>query len=201
MRKIRLNKTELTKQKNSLKRHQRFLPMLQLKKKQLQLELHRILKEKAILKEKRNSILKDLESWGAVIGEEAGINELIKVIETKTKMGSVAGVRIPKFQEMNFQRMPYDLFIQPPWVDTALDVVQSLLELKEKLKITRDQLDIILKELRATSQRVNLFEKIKIPQTMNTIKRIRIYLGDQDTAAVVRGKIAKKKAKIQARQD
>ena len=199
MQKIRLNKTELTKQKDSLKRHQRFLPMLQLKKKQLQLEHHRILKEKAILKEKRNSTLKDLESWGAVIGEEAGIKELIRVIETKTRMGSVAGVRIPIFQEMNFQQTPYDLFTQPPWVDTAIDVAKSLFELKEKLKITRDQLDLILRDLRATSQRVNLFEKIKIPQTKNTIKRIRIYLGDQNTAAVVRGKIAKKKTKIQAR--
>ena len=200
MRKIRLNKTELTKQKDALKRLQRFLPMLQLKKKQLQWELHRILKESATLKEERNSILNNLRSWGAVIGEEANIKELIKIKELKTRVGCVAGVKIPRFQDIAFEQTSYDLFTQPPWVDTAIEVSQSLLELKEKLKIVKDQLGIVLKELRATTQRVNLFEKIKIPQNKNSIKRIRIYLGDQEIAAVVRGKIAKKKVKTQTRQ-
>jgi V/A-type H+-transporting ATPase subunit D len=39
---------------------------------------------------------------------------------------------------------------------------------------------------------VNLFEKIKIPETKGSIKKIQVYLGDQQTAAVVRGKIAKR---------
>jgi V/A-type H+-transporting ATPase subunit D len=46
-------------------------------------------------------------------------------------------------------------------------------------------------ELRTTSQRVNLFEKVKIPETGENIRTIQIYLGDEQTAAVVRGKIAK----------
>ncbi len=40
---------------------------------------------------------------------------------------------------------------------------------------------------------MNLFEKVKIPETAENIKRIRIYLGDQQTAQVVRGKISKRK--------
>jgi V/A-type H+-transporting ATPase subunit D len=39
---------------------------------------------------------------------------------------------------------------------------------------------------------VNLFEKIKIPETRGSIKKIQVYLGDQQTSAVVRGKIAKR---------
>ncbi|MBJ2357584.1 V-type ATP synthase subunit D, partial [Sphaerochaeta sp. S2] len=34
---------------------------------------------------------------------------------------------------------------------------------------------------------------VKIPEAKDNIRRIAIYLGDQQTAAVVRGKIAKKK--------
>jgi len=48
-------------------------------------------------------------------------------------------------------------------------------------------------ELRVTTQRVNLFEKVKIPEALGSIKRIGIYLGDQQTAQVVRGKISKRK--------
>ena len=47
-------------------------------------------------------------------------------------------------------------------------------------------------ELRTTTQRVNLFEKVKIPETKRNIKKISVYLGDQQVAAVVRGKISKK---------
>ena len=47
-------------------------------------------------------------------------------------------------------------------------------------------------ELRTTTQRVNLFEKVKIPETKANIKKITVYLGDQQVAAVVRGKISKK---------
>jgi V/A-type H+-transporting ATPase subunit D len=56
-----------------------------------------------------------------------------------------------------------------------------------------EQIRLLEKELRTTSQRVNLFEKVKIPEAKENIRVIGIYLGDQQTAAVVRGKIAKKK--------
>ena len=54
-------------------------------------------------------------------------------------------------------------------------------------------MDLLGKERRLTSQRVNLFEKVKIPEAKENIRMISIYLGDQQTSAVVRGKIAKKK--------
>ena len=44
-----------------------------------------------------------------------------------------------------------------------------------------------------TMQRVNRFEKVKIPDTLENIRRIRIALGDQMTAGVARAKIAKAK--------
>ena len=61
------------------------------------------------------------------------------------------------------------------------------------IKTLQEQMDLLGKELRTTSQRVNLFEKVKIPEAKENIRRISIYLGDQDTSAVVRGKIAKRK--------
>ena len=51
----------------------------------------------------------------------------------------------------------------------------------------------VCRELRATSQRVNLFEKVKIPETEENIRKISIYLADQQVNAVVRSKIAKRK--------
>jgi V/A-type H+-transporting ATPase subunit D len=56
---------------------------------------------------------------------------------------------------------------------------------------------LVREELRITTQRVNLFEKVMIPQARENIKKIQICLGDMQTAAVVTGKIAKEK--IQSR--
>jgi V/A-type H+-transporting ATPase subunit D len=53
------------------------------------------------------------------------------------------------------------------------------------------QRDLITAELMTTSQRVNLFEKVKIPECKENIRVIKIAIGDEQTAAVTRGKIAK----------
>ena len=52
---------------------------------------------------------------------------------------------------------------------------------------------MLKQELRVTTQRVNLFEKVKIPECLENIRRIRIYLGDQQANAVGISKVAKKK--------
>ncbi len=56
-------------------------------------------------------------------------------------------------------------------------------------------------ELRITTQRVNLFEKVKIPQAEEAIRRIKIFIGDQMTNAVGRSKIAKKKIESSLREE
>ena len=77
--------------------------------------------------------------------------------------------------------------------------VKKAVELAQKRKVLEKQLMLVREELRVTTQRVNLFEKVKIPQTNENIRKIRIYLGDLQTASVVRGKIAK--AKIQKKAE
>jgi V/A-type H+-transporting ATPase subunit D len=53
-------------------------------------------------------------------------------------------------------------------------------------------------ELRTTTQRVNLFEKVKIPEARQALRKIRIALGDLQAAEVVRGKMAKARSRARA---
>ena len=64
-----------------------------------------------------------------------------------------------------------------------------------------EQVRLLMRELRTTTQRVNLFEKVKIPETKANIKAISVYLGDQQVAAVVRGKISKKNLELAAAKE
>ena len=57
--------------------------------------------------------------------------------------------------------------------------------------IYEEQKRLVAAELQQTSQRVNLFEKVRIPECKEAIRVIKIALGDEQTAAVTRGKIAK----------
>jgi V/A-type H+-transporting ATPase subunit D len=64
------------------------------------------------------------------------------------------------------------------------------------LELVETQMTTLQAELKKVSQRVNLFEKIIIPETQENIRRIRIALGDAMTAAVARAKIAKAKLEL-----
>lgn len=82
---------------------------------------------------------------------------------------------------------------KPLWFDNGIEEIKKHILCDVEVAVLQRQIDLLVQELRTTSQRVNLFEKVMIPQTKVNIKRINVYLGDQQAAAVVRGKIAKSK--------
>jgi len=192
MAKIKLTKNELKNQKDSLKMFQRYLPTLMLKKQQLQGEIRLTelrLKELHAQKERLDESFK---SWIGVFGEK-GIftKDILRITKLKTGIGNIAGVAIPIFEGAEFKTAPYDLFGTPLWLDMAVQKMEQALLLDLEAEIVEEQRKRLDHELRVTTQRVNLFEKVKIPETKVSIKKIQVYLGDQQTAAVVRGKIAK----------
>jgi V/A-type H+-transporting ATPase subunit D len=193
MAKIKLTKNELKKQKDALKRFERYLPTLQLKKQQLQTVIRRIEGQREEVNKKHNALSEEIMKWAAVFGQEIKIDDLIQLDKVELEEGNIAGVDIPVFKSVTFQEVPYDLFLMPLWVDEAVEKIKMLLTLFEELSVLEEQIKLLAEELRITNQRVNLFEKVKIPEANENIRKILVFLGDQQTAAVVRGKISKNK--------
>jgi V/A-type H+-transporting ATPase subunit D len=191
--KIKLTKNELKKQKDSLKMYQRYLPTLMLKKQQLQAEIRTTeIRIKELLDEK-NRVDEVFKSWIAVYGETGVFApDILKITRIKTAQGNIAGVVIPLFEGAEFETFPYDLFHTPLWLDLAVERMKQVFLLDLEAQVVEEQRRRLDHELRITTQRVNLFEKVKIPETRGNIKKIQVYLGDQQTSAVVRGKIAKR---------
>ena len=193
MSKIKLSTQELKRQKEDLKRYRRFLPTLILKKLQIRIELSKV---KSALRKKNNAgrdFRDDIRSWIAVLGEEAGIRSILKIDGLETETRNVAGVEVPVLKTVRFKKIDYDLYTKPLWMDKAVETLRALMTIEADLLFLEKQKERLESEMRTTIQRVNLFEKIKIPETMNNIRRIQIFLGDQQTAGVVRGKISKSK--------
>ena len=196
---VKLTKNELKTQKDQLKQFERFLPTLQLKKQQLQLVIRQIYAELDEKTKERERMIGNLDDWVAVFAENTlfedskKIENLIipKSVESSTE--NIAGVQIPVFENLTFEPIEYEVEDYPLWVDTALVKLREIARLDALVKVLQKRADLLQKELQTTSQRVNLFEKVKIPQARENIRVIGIYLGDQQTSAVVRGKIAKKK--------
>ncbi len=196
---IKLTKNELKKQKDNLKQFQRYLPTLQLKKQQLQSVIMKIRQEKEQMEAERIKMIGDLDDWVAVFAENEifdeakRLDQLVQPDKVVVKDENIAGVTIPAFEELTFKEINYDVDEYPLWVDTAVFKLREIARLDAIVSTLRKQTELLEAELRTTSQRVNLFEKVKIPEAKENIRVIQVYLGDQQTAAVVRGKISKKK--------
>lgn len=196
---VKLTKNELKVQKDNLKQFERYLPTLTLKKQQLQSVITQVESELEKLEKDRIAMIGDLDDWVAVFAENRLFDE-IKKLSTLVQPDkvicdeeNVAGVKIPKFRELSFKDIEYNVADYPLWVDTAVIKLREIARLDALVSTLKKQVMLLEKELRSTAQRVNLFEKVKIPETKENIRVIGIYLGDQQTAAVVRGKMAKKK--------
>ena len=195
MAKIKLTKTELKAQTDALKRFQRFLPMLQLKKQQLQGEIAGIAQKAEETTAKERAVRDDLNRWvGLFATDEELLAGLVKVKSINTGTANVAGVAIPTFESIETDVKEVDAWSTPAWVDNAVDTTTQILSLQCERSIYEEQKTLIEKELQITSQRVNLFEKVKIPECKEAIRKIKIAIGDEQTAAVTRGKIAKGRA-------
>jgi V/A-type H+-transporting ATPase subunit D len=193
MAKIRLTKNELKKQKDSLSMYQRYLPTLMLKKQQLQGEIRVTELRIKELMDQKDLLDEALKAWVGVFGETGFFTpDLVAISSLNTSIGNIAGVAIPIFQGAEFTVKPYDLARMPLWLDAAAEKMQQIILLDLEAGVLEEQRKRLDQELRITTQRVNLFEKIKIPETKANIKKIGVYLGDQQTAAVIRGKIAKR---------
>jgi len=188
---VKLTKSEFKKQKDALKRYRRYLPTLILKKQQLQMVIRQLESRLAEEIQNREGLVDGAAHWLALFAEPFPLRDWLKVKAVQTESANIAGVEIPVFKSMDFTREGHDLFTTPPWVDEALLLFARLSRFDVEIGLLRRQVTLLGIELRVTSQRVNLFEKVKIPQAIESIRKIHIYLGDQQTAAVVRGKIAK----------
>jgi V/A-type H+-transporting ATPase subunit D len=195
---LKRTKSELKNQRESLKRFQRYLPTLQLKKQQLQSEVRRVEIEQEDLAREQERLRRERQSWVALFAEDLPLADWLEVKKLSIGEQHIAGVDVPVLEGLEIEEQVPNRFERPVWIDDGLHELKRDIELEIQLHLLRAQQELLEQELRTTSQRVNLFEKIKIPECRDNIRIIRIALGDEQVAAVARGKLAKKKNEVAA---
>ncbi len=191
MAKVKNTKNELKAQRDAQKRYQRYLPTLQLKQQQLQAEVRQAEARLHESTKREEALLQASERWVGLFSDGVDFAPWVKVTALRVEPQNVAGVTIPVLRTVEIARTTPSLLTSSAYYDDALDLLAEILRLFCERRVLQEQMRLLGEELRITNQRVNLFERIKIPECKDAIRRIRIALGDAMTLDVARGKIAK----------
>lgn len=195
MARLALNKSSLSRQSRQLKTFQQFLPSLDLKRRQLMAERARA----------RDSLARSREALAHFSGHQLGeklpmlanrhvdLDGLVQVSHVELGDENVVGTHLPVLKRVEVTVADYSLLGKPHWVDPLVEYLRQALEMQLRIQVEERRLALLERAVRIITQRVNLFDKVLIPRTQKNIKKIKIYLADQERSAVVNAKLAKAK--------
>jgi V/A-type H+-transporting ATPase subunit D len=156
------------------------------------LEARELLRERERVFNEKDTAIK---VWAGLLGDNVAENLIKWAIPTQVtvEIVNIAGANVPIYGTIHFPKAEYDYASTPFWVDSGIQELRLLMTYLAEMTVIKQQIEMLEKELRVTTQRVNLFEKVKIPECLNNVRVISIYLGDQQANAVGVSKVAKKK--------
>lgn len=201
MGKLAFNKSTLHHENQRLKSFRQFVPALDLKRKQILAARMRSRRELERLQQDEQQINRSVaEQLPMLAQSRLDLNTLIRVRRVEQRLENLVGIELPRLEQIELDRAEYSRLALPQWVDQAVDLLEQMLELKIRQQVEQIRLERLNAALQKTTQRLNLFDKVLIPQTESNIRRIRIALSDAERAGVVRAKIAKgKRARMAVR--
>ncbi len=194
---IALNKTTLKQQRDQAKTFKQFLPSLDLKRQQLLAALKQARKILDGVDAEIDSLRQTLEPLYPLLGSSTiatlNVSGLIRVRSIRIESENMVGTKLPVIREIDFKIADYSTLATPFWVDHLVDSLQRMAQLRIEHQVAQRRVELLALAARRITQRVNLFEKVLIPRAEENIRRIAIFLSDQERAAVVRSKISKGK--------
>lgn len=192
---MKMTKLELREQQMRLKTLQKYLPTLQLKKGLLQVEVGLARQAVAQVEDFLRLEQEECRAFAPLLGENLTIDltHACQVNDLHVGSENIAGLELPVFEKVEFVSLEYPLEDTPIWLDGVILALRRLTRLQVQAKVLQKRLMLLEKELQEVSSRVNLFEKILIPRALLAIRKISVFLGDLQLAAVARAKVAKGK--------
>jgi V/A-type H+-transporting ATPase subunit D len=191
---VSLSKSSLQQQQAKLRLYERFLPSLELKRQQLSAEHKKGVQALAEAEQGADKASRSLTALLPVLGSTPmKLSGLVRVRRIDVAEEDVLGLRLPTLRTVEFDEAPYSMLSTPFWFDELVACVKASATYRLRLQVYRERVNRMRVAVRRVSQRVNLFEKVLIPNARRDIARIKIFLSDVERAAVVTSKIAKAK--------
>ena len=200
MARLKLSKSGLAEERAQLDLCKRTLPSLDLKRRQLSVELAKARRAHAEARVAVDALETRVgDELPMLANPDIEVRGLVKMTAFELDEENVVGVHLPRLGRVECEVADYSLLARPAWVDLVVDRLKEVAEERTRLLVLAERVRVLELHERRTTQRVNLFEQILIPTAKRNIQRIQVFLGDAERAAVVRSKLAKAK-QVKARR-
>lgn len=200
---LSLNKSSLQQERGKLQLFERFLPSLDLKRQQLTAESKKAMQVLAEAEEGADKASRSLAGLLPILGSATmKLSGLVRIRRVDISEEDVLGVSLPALRGVEFDMVDYSLLATPFWIDNLVTCLKEVVTYRIRLNVYRERVSRMQTAVRRITQRVNLFDKVLIPNAKRNMARIQIFLADVGRAAVVTSKIAKaKRARASAAAD
>ena len=189
--KFQFNKTSMQQLAKDLKIREKALPTLQAKEAALRVEVKKARNMVRGWQKDLEAYKKQAEAFITLWGEFP--ENLIKVSEIKLNWRKLAGVHIPKLDALSFALGDIYLHAAPAWLAQGVVVLQKQLDISTKIKVGEEALHRLEYARKKTTQKVNLYEKVQIPEFKEALLKIKRYLEDEENLAKSSQKILKQR--------
>lgn len=186
--KFHYNKTTVQQFKKQLAIRQKALPILKNKETALRSEVVTLVNKLSRVKQSQEALQGRLEDYRDFWVEFPNIlfMDTLKIGKKK-----VIGVNIPELQTINFKIADVSWWNLPAWVPGGIAILQEVIELRLRADLLRQQIEILDLARKKTTQKVNLYEKVQIPEFEDAILKIKRFLEDKENISKAAQKIVK----------
>ncbi len=189
--KFQYNKVSMQALQKELKIRETALPTLKSKEAYLRVTIKR---EKHKLDELKGS----LEILRAGIGEsEQLFSEFpftsITVSSVDYGSDNIAGISIPVLGDIGFTVSIPSAVLNPSWLPWGDKTVKGLIRAVSEIDVAGKRVELLEYARKKTTQKVNLYEKVQIPEFSEAVLKIKRYLEDVENLEKAAQKITKAK--------
>lgn len=192
--KIQYNKTFMQRLSKMLDMRLKALPTLKSKESALRVEVKKAKDTAEELDRKFEEKKRSYENIMALWSEFDP--ELVTVKEVKYTTKKIAGVETPVLEDVILDVKPFSIFNKPKWFLDGVEILKEVVMLAIERDFFYKKMNILMYARKKTTQKVNLYEKVQIPEIQDGLRKIKRFLEDQENLAKSSQKIIKKKKAI-----
>lgn len=188
---FKYNKSALHELGEQLKIRENALPTIKSKEAALRLEVKKAKKLALGFDEKLKVKVEEIKDMVRLWVEFD--DGLVRLKNATYTTRTIAGVKIPVLENLEFQLAEISQYHKPDWFLDGIHILEELTRLSIQRDVNWKAMEILEYARKKTTQKVNLYEKVQIPDYNQAISKIKRFLEDEENLSKAAQKILKRR--------
>jgi len=186
--KFHYNKTTIQELQKQLSIRKKALPILKNKETALRLEVKQRQQQLVQAEKEKEEILLHITSHAGLWIE---FPKMLFIENLEVSTEQVIGVKVPNLVNIKFRLADFSWWNYPGWLPAGIAMLEKATTLDMKIDILKSQTERLDDARKKTTQKVNLYEKVQIPEMEQATIKIKRFLEDKENIAKAGQKIMK----------